>query len=180
MQDGLREEEVRAVGIVHEQGDSLLPARRGKRGDVRQLPVIIRAGHIGRPHIGVQCHRVHEVLRKRPDGFQAQQRHGIHRGAVYHAAAQDLPPFGAARRSIAWMHNEHPPAENNVRFVPKSCAAACSARRMGPSASKRLSVSGSSVKSRDKRSSGRAAGLFLWPGVWKAARCRAQCSIRAV
>ena len=92
MQDGLREEEVRAVGIVHEQGDSLLPARRGKRGDVRQLPVIIRAGHIGRPHIGVQCHRVHEVLRKRPDGFQAQQRHGIHRGAVYHAAAQDLPP----------------------------------------------------------------------------------------
>ena len=83
MQDGLREEEVRAVGIVHEQGDSPLPARRGKRGDVCQLPVIIGTGHVDRPRIGMQGSRIREFLWKSPDGFQAQQCHGVHRGAVH-------------------------------------------------------------------------------------------------
>ena len=75
-----------------------------------------------------------------------------------------FPPFGAARRSIAWILSEHPPAENNVRFVPKSCAAALHSEIARPSASKRLSVSGSSVKSRDKRVVRKGCGVVFVAG----------------
>ena len=82
---------------------------------------------------------------------------------------------------IRRIQSVHPPAEKNVPAVPKAFAAACSANRVGPSASKRLPVEGSSVTSNmgSFPNGARQPARPLCPGIWRLTCSVCRCRINA-